>query len=95
MIDNNGGGIFSTLPQAGVDGFEKIFGTSHGHDLAAIARAFKVKTLEISDLNGLKSFLNSATGFEIAILKMPDRESNAQLIKKLAKLAQESFSVTR
>ena len=95
VIDNNGGGIFSTLPQAGVDGFEKIFGTSHGHDLAAIARAFKVKTTEISDLNCLKSFLNSATGFEIAILKMPDRESNAQLIKKLAKLAQESFSVTR
>lgn len=85
VINNDGGGIFSTLPQAGVEGFETIFGTPHGHDLASIAASFKIPTTQISDLESLKRFLAPANGFEIAILQMPDRQSNAKLIKDLAK----------
>jgi len=40
VIDNNGGGIFSTLPQAGVDGFEKIFGTPHNLNVESVIRGF-------------------------------------------------------
>ncbi len=42
VIDNDGGGIFSFLPQAtqvAADRFEQLFGTPHGTDLAALARA--------------------------------------------------------
>ncbi len=42
VIDNDGGGIFSFLPQATqvtADRFEQLFGTPHGTDLAALARA--------------------------------------------------------
>jgi len=84
VINNDGGGIFSTLPQAGVDGFEKIFGTAHGHDLVAIARSFKVSVTEVSSLDGLKQFLTPPTKFEIAVLNMPNRSENANLIRELA-----------
>ena len=36
VIDNNGGGIFSTLPQASSDGFEQVFGTPHNLDLVKV-----------------------------------------------------------
>lgn len=46
VIDNDGGGIFSFLPQAAADrpdvglpaAFERLFGTPHGIDLVALAR---------------------------------------------------------
>ncbi|MFM2127768.1 MAG: hypothetical protein RIQ86_281, partial [Actinomycetota bacterium] len=47
--------------------------------------AFDVPVTEINDLKSLKAFMSPPTKFEIAILQMPDRESNAALIKELAK----------
>jgi 2-succinyl-5-enolpyruvyl-6-hydroxy-3-cyclohexene-1-carboxylate synthase len=39
VVNNDGGGIFSFLPYAGVDQFERLFGTPHGVDLAHMAAA--------------------------------------------------------
>lgn len=83
VLNNDGGGIFSTLPQAGVSGFETIFGTPHGLDLVAIAKSFAIKTTEINNYSELEKFLNSDQGLQIGICQMPDRKTNAETIKKL------------
>lgn len=52
VIDNDGGGIFSFLPQAtalDTEQFEFLFGTPHGVDLALLAHAHGLPVLEASD----------------------------------------------
>jgi 2-succinyl-5-enolpyruvyl-6-hydroxy-3-cyclohexene-1-carboxylate synthase len=84
VVDNNGGGIFSTLPQAGVKGFETIFGTPHDRDIAAIATSFGVKTTTISSVKELSdNFTKPVTGFEIVVVKVPTREENAAFLKTI------------
>ena len=84
VIDNNGGGIFSTLPQAGVDGFEKIFGTPHGRDIQAIATAFGVKTSTISTSAELaKVVAVPINGFEIVVVQVPSRQENGDYLKSI------------
>lgn len=39
VVNNDGGGIFSFLPYAGMGQFEKLFGTPHGVDFAHVAAA--------------------------------------------------------
>jgi len=84
VIDNNGGGIFSTLPQAGVDGFEKIFGTPHGRDIQAIATSFGVKTSKISTSAELaKLVAEPVKGFEIVVVQVPSRQENGDYLKSI------------
>ena len=84
VIDNNGGGIFSTLPQAGVDGFEKIFGTPHDRDIQAIAKAFGVNASKVSTSAELSEAITAPVkGFEIVVVQVPSRQENGDYLKSI------------
>ena len=84
VINNDGGGIFSTLPQRGVDGFETVFGTPHGLNPAAIAQAMGVDAKQITTLKELEAEIKAPiSGVSVVVCDVPDRESNADNLKKV------------
>ncbi|MCB0976950.1 MAG: 2-succinyl-5-enolpyruvyl-6-hydroxy-3-cyclohexene-1-carboxylic-acid synthase [Acidimicrobiales bacterium] len=56
VVDNDGGGIFSFLPQAAAldtPRFEQLFGTPHGVDLLTLASAHGIGSTEVTSVSGL------------------------------------------
>jgi 2-succinyl-5-enolpyruvyl-6-hydroxy-3-cyclohexene-1-carboxylate synthase len=61
VCDNNGGGVFSFLPQAQhTDVFEEIFATPLGLDFAQIARLYGLVYSPVSDRSGLEPAIADA-----------------------------------
>jgi 2-succinyl-5-enolpyruvyl-6-hydroxy-3-cyclohexene-1-carboxylate synthase len=82
VINNDGGGIFSTLSQRGVDGFETVFGTPHGLDPAKIAQSMGVAAITISTQSELITELSKPiTGLSVVVINAPDRDTNADFLK--------------
>jgi 2-succinyl-5-enolpyruvyl-6-hydroxy-3-cyclohexene-1-carboxylate synthase len=82
VINNDGGGIFSTLSQRGVDGFEEVFGTPHGLDLAAIATSMGITAKTINSQVQLISELSPPVqGISVVVINAPDRNANADFLK--------------
>ena len=81
IIDNNGGGIFSTLPQSGVDGFEKIFGTPHNLDLVSVIQGFGMNSIKVKGVADLEHVIaHRASGLNFVVVEVPDRTTNAQML---------------
>jgi len=60
VVDNDGGGIFSFLPQAAElppDQFERYWGTPHGVDVGAVAAAYGVEVWRLGDRGALDELL--------------------------------------
>ncbi|MEN8113898.1 MAG: 2-succinyl-5-enolpyruvyl-6-hydroxy-3-cyclohexene-1-carboxylic-acid synthase [Actinomycetota bacterium] len=88
-INNDGGGIFHFLPQAGVLGsrrFETLFGTPHGHSLGAIAEAFSLPSLMVDDEGGLRTAVTSAEG-PLFIELATNRSENVAVHERLREAA--------
>ena len=86
MVDNDGGGIFSTLAQRGVEGFETIFGTPHGRNIAEIVKGFGVSVEEVHDSKELHIALQRIhPQLHVIVAKMPNREKNADAIFEVIK----------
>jgi 2-succinyl-5-enolpyruvyl-6-hydroxy-3-cyclohexene-1-carboxylate synthase len=85
IIDNNGGGIFDTLPQANVNGFEKIFGTPHGLDLARVIAGFGCQVEVVKNISDLQRVMvHNTSGLRYVIVEVPDRQSNAAVLKEIS-----------
>ena len=81
MVDNDGGGIFSFLPQADLPEFELLFGTPHGLDLVAVARAHGVTAERIDDLGELPAAL--AAGDARVVVVPVDRAKSVERHREL------------
>jgi 2-succinyl-5-enolpyruvyl-6-hydroxy-3-cyclohexene-1-carboxylate synthase len=83
VIDNDGGGIFSFLPQASVlrgDEFEALLGTPRGVDVAKTADLFGLPHRRLDDLADLPAALSD----ESCLIEAPvDRGSNSELHERL------------
>ncbi len=79
VVDNDGGGIFSFLPQADLpDHFEQLFGTPHGIDLAALASVHGIPVDEVANAADLVPAIDAAVdsvGVRVVLVRT-DRATN-------------------
>jgi len=82
VINNDGGGIFSFLPQAAHPlHFERLFGTPHGLTFAPVAELYGARYQSVHDPDSLRSAVAagvSGTGLHIVEL-CTDRARNVEL----------------
>jgi 2-succinyl-5-enolpyruvyl-6-hydroxy-3-cyclohexene-1-carboxylate synthase len=84
VVDNDGGGIFSFLPQASAvpaEQFERLWGTPHGLDLLALAAAYGASCRDLTgadDLDALLTVIGSGRGVRVARYRS-DRATNVKI----------------
>ncbi len=80
VVDNGGGGIFSFLPHASElsgERFEQLFGTPHGTDIEALARAHGVEARTVTTSDDLVVAINTP-GPSVARV-VTDRAENVKI----------------
>ncbi|HET7310568.1 MAG TPA: 2-succinyl-5-enolpyruvyl-6-hydroxy-3-cyclohexene-1-carboxylic-acid synthase [Mycobacteriales bacterium] len=86
VVNNDGGGIFSLLPQAGGDDaatFERLFGTPHGVDVGQLAAAYGVRHSRISTPAALTEAVTARPDGIHLVEVRTDRAANAELHRQL------------
>ncbi|HEX3963779.1 MAG TPA: 2-succinyl-5-enolpyruvyl-6-hydroxy-3-cyclohexene-1-carboxylic-acid synthase [Trebonia sp.] len=89
VVNNDGGGIFSTLEPASFPGlFERVFGTPHGADLAQLAAAFGIPYARADAPGDLAKALSTVPGTGVRIVEArTDREAGAALRARIREAA--------
>jgi 2-succinyl-5-enolpyruvyl-6-hydroxy-3-cyclohexene-1-carboxylate synthase len=86
VVDNDGGGIFSFLPQAAFTGsFERVFGTPHGRDLQGLAAFHGLGYAAVDDASFLTGAVDAAIaagGIQVVHVRT-DRTDNLALHRQL------------
>jgi 2-succinyl-5-enolpyruvyl-6-hydroxy-3-cyclohexene-1-carboxylate synthase len=80
VIDNDGGGIFSFLPQAGQlpdERFEQLFGTPHGTDMVGLATAHGLEATTVASIDELQQWLVRPGPWLVRVVS--DRTGNVQV----------------
>ncbi len=90
VVNNDGGGVFSFLPQAGhPEIFERYFSTPHGLDLGPIARSCGARHTVLTSQSGLRRALQQALARPgLDVLEVPsDRAMNVEVHDRLLAVA--------
>lgn len=87
VIDNDGGGIFSSLEQGAPEfaaDFERVFGTPHGADLGTLLAAPGIEVTTVDSAADLRSALERpAEGVRVIIARCAPRADEADLIRSV------------
>lgn len=100
VVDNDGGGIFSFLPPAAALApatFDRLFGTPHGLDLAAVAEAHGATAHRVDDLTSFEAVLakrTSAPGVDVVVITT-DRAANVEVHEALHAATTEAVTAAR
>lgn len=84
VVDNDGGGIFSFLPQStalSIERFEQLYGTPHGTDVAALARAHALDTATVATAGELAARVTQ-TGPSVTVVRS-ERVANVDVHRRL------------
>jgi 2-succinyl-5-enolpyruvyl-6-hydroxy-3-cyclohexene-1-carboxylate synthase len=86
LLNNDGGGIFSFLPQAGdPEHFETLFGTPHGLDFRPLAQMYGARYERVTDWEAFRAFVQR--GFEtggLQIVEVPtERARNVTMHREI------------
>jgi len=85
VIDNDGGGIFSFLPQRDAldsDRFERLFGTPRRPSVAEVVHGFRVPVTTVSTKEALGDALDAQVGvpgLRVVVVDAPSRDENVSV----------------
>jgi 2-succinyl-5-enolpyruvyl-6-hydroxy-3-cyclohexene-1-carboxylate synthase len=85
VVDNNGGGIFSLLPQAGFEHeeFEKLFGTPHDLDIEALARVAGAGYFPVNAAGEMRPAIDHAAAAKgVQIVHVPVDRGRGVLLRR-------------
>ena len=86
VLNNDGGGIFSFLPQAAYkDSFEQLFGTPHGLDFEPASRMYGADYRRVTDWADFEASLDHALHTDgLKLIEVPtDRATNVTLHREM------------
>lgn len=89
VVNDDGGGIFTLLEQGAPEhagAFERVFGTPHGVDLAALCAATGTGHVRVADLAGLVAELGRPEGVRVVEVRV-DRSTHRDLHARLGSAA--------
>jgi 2-succinyl-5-enolpyruvyl-6-hydroxy-3-cyclohexene-1-carboxylate synthase len=86
LLNNDGGGIFSFLPQADEpEQFETLFGTPHGLDFRPLAETYGARYSRVTDWDGFRAATRAGlAGGGLHVVEVPtERQRNVELHRRL------------
>ena len=93
LLNNDGGGIFSLLPQAeDTEHFEELFGTPHGLDFRHAAEMYGLGYRLVELREDFRTAMQESTASDgVTVLEVrTDRRANAQLHRELWQAVQQA-----